>query len=331
MVKISFIVPVHNQEKYIAECIESLLKQTLSEIEILLVDNGSIDNSAYICQQYTTDSRVRYFRLERSGVGLARNFGLENAQGLYIGFVDGDDYIHADFARNMYDEIKNHNSILCCCGIIKFNDYEILENYSHLPANISEIDLLKNHELSNPVWNKLFRRDIIDKYHLRFAENISYVEDYAFVILFYLLGKSHGGIAICPQLFYYYRQHSNSTMAKIYEDLTDRVVDLERNVLGILATLERNILDHKSCKLMKALVFDYYLIELPLWLIKLAVDESFLSPDEIRSILVQYNKLYAKYHEEFTFRGRVIKFWAMFDIHLQLLILGINNEEAKSK
>lgn len=88
MVKISFIVPVYNQETYIVECIESLLKQTLSEIEILLVDNGSTDSSAQLCQQYTTDNRVRYFRLDKSGVGLARNFGLKKAKGLYHSTLD---------------------------------------------------------------------------------------------------------------------------------------------------------------------------------------------------------------------------------------------------
>lgn len=323
MVKISFIVPVYNQETYIVECIESLLKQTLSEIEILLVDNGSTDNSAQLCQQYTTDNRVRYFRLDKSGVGLARNFGLKKAKGLYIGFVDSDDYLHPEFARLMYKEAMIYNSVLCSCGIIKFNNYNNREDYFHIEANISETEFIKNHELCNPVWNKLFRRDIINKYHLRFAEDISYVEDYAFVILFYLLGKNHGSIAICPQLLYYYRQHNNSTMAKIYECLADRIVDLERNVIRITTTLDRHQLDNESYKLIKVGVFDYFLIELPLWLIKIALDEEIINDDKISAILTSYCKLYAKYRTKFTVYGQLTKSIAMFDINLQLLIKNI--------
>lgn len=321
MIKISFIVPVYNRESYLPLCIESLINQTLKEIEILLIDNGSTDNSPQICRQYASnDVRIRYFRLEQSGVGPARNFGLHHAKGRYIGFVDSDDYLDFDFARLMYYQAVASNSIFNCCGIIKFHEVLLRKNYFYPPDHIEENSFFKNHEIANPVWNKIFRKDIIDRYELRFSNSINYVEDYAFVVLFYLLGSQEGNISVCSQLLYHYRQHDHSTMAKIFAQLPSRIVDLEKNVIEIITKLKYHGISHKTCPLIKSIIFDYYLIELPLWLIKIALDEKSITTKQARIILESYRMLVAKYQSGFTISGKIIKLLALTEIHFQLFL-----------
>lgn len=320
MIRISFIVPVFNQQAYLVKCIESLCKQTLVEIEILLIDNGSTDQSSQICQDYAgSDSRIRYIRLEQCGVGIARNTGLELARGEYVGFVDSDDYLDDDFARKMYALAHRNQSIFCYCGITKFYDQSPRKYYFY-PLNFTDGEaFFKNHEISNPVWNKIFRRDIIEKYALRFSNCLNYVEDYAFVCLFYWLGKGgENNITACPELLYCYRQHQNSTMAKIYTNLLSRIVELEQNVAEILAKLQCSFINKKIPRLIKSAVLDYYLIELPLWLIKSALNEHQLTTCQAKEILNNYQQLVSKYRTGFTFQGKIIRLLALIEIHFQL-------------
>lgn len=320
MIKISFIVPIYNQENYLTKCIESLINQTLTEFEILLIDNGSTDNSASICQNYAqNDSRIRYFHLEQKGVGLARNHGLRFACGKYISFVDSDDYISPTFAQDMYNTVQKNNSILCYCGINKFTTLQNISHYFHAISYPTAKDFFKNHEISNPVWNKIFRKDIIDKYKIQFSDTIDYVEDYAFVILFYILGSSNGDIINCPQLLYNYRQHDNSTMAKIYNNLPTRIKDLDDNIEFLLKNFRKYKISSKTHPIIKSIIFDYYMIELPLWLIKVAITDQNINKLQAIKLLKNYQQLDHKYKSEFTFTGKIIKLLAFCEIYFLLL------------
>lgn len=320
MIKISFIVPVYNQENYLAECIDSLIGQTLTEFEVLLIDNGSTDNSTFICQNYAQkDSRIHYFRLEQKGVGLARNYGLNVARGRYISFVDNDDYINHDFARHMYYLAQKNNGILCYCGINKFTTNHKERYYFHTQNYATSEDFFKDHEISNPVWNKIFRKDIIDKYKIRFSDTINYVEDYAFVVLFYILGSDSGEIIDCPELLYYYRQHDNSTMANIYNNLPSRIRDLKSNVEYIMGNLHKQGVDSKTHPLIKSIIFDYYMIELPLWLIKVAITNNNINQLQAKELLETYRQLQSKYKSKFTFTGKIVKLLAFCEIYFLLL------------
>ena len=122
-VKVSIIVPVYNVEKYIKKCLDSLVHQTLSDIEIIVVNDGSPDNSELIINQYLKKySNIKYFKKENGGQGSARNFGLSKAIGKYIMFVDSDDYVDITMAEKMYNSAIANNSDMVICNINDLNE-----------------------------------------------------------------------------------------------------------------------------------------------------------------------------------------------------------------
>ncbi|UJF15261.1 glycosyltransferase [Jeotgalibaca sp. MA1X17-3] len=120
MIKVSIIVPVYNVEKYLKKSIESLMNQTLKDIEIILVNDGSTDNSLFICKQYEKkDFRIKVIDKNNGGVSSARNIGIELASGQYIGFIDPDDWIEPEMYEKMYSKIEKTKSDVCICNYIK--------------------------------------------------------------------------------------------------------------------------------------------------------------------------------------------------------------------
>ena len=119
MVKVSVIVPIYNAEKYLEQCLDSIVNQTLKEIEIILIDDGSTDGSAEICKKYLTDERVLYYHKENEGLAAARDDGMLRATGEYIGFVDSDDWIEFNMYEKMYEAAKSNNSDVAFCNCIE--------------------------------------------------------------------------------------------------------------------------------------------------------------------------------------------------------------------
>lgn len=182
--KISVIVPVYNAEKTLHKCIDSILGQSYKDWELLLIDDGSTDASAAICDEYAQlDNRIRAFHKQNGGVSSARNIGLDNAEGEWITFVDSDDFL-ADNALEIVDwNVVNEDFLL-----FPFY-YRYIDGGSKVYSlgTIGEIDYLDSflkEELGEMIfrtpWSKLFKRDIIDS--LRFNENIKCGEDTLFVL-----------------------------------------------------------------------------------------------------------------------------------------------------
>lgn len=119
MVKVSVIVPIYNAEKYLRQCIDSVVNQTLKDIEIILIDDGSTDGSAEICKEYLFDSRVSYYHKENEGLAAARDDGMQRASGEYIGFVDSDDWLEPDMYEKMYNAAKSNDSDVVFCNCIE--------------------------------------------------------------------------------------------------------------------------------------------------------------------------------------------------------------------
>ena len=171
---ISVIVPVYNVEKYLDECVNSILDQTYSNIEILLIDDGSTDNSPNICDFYEKqDNRVRVIHQQNGGLSLARNIGIEKSQGDFIVFVDSDDYISTDMLEVMINEMKKNiesTSILMCNfvkvdsygNVIKKNNYnlekEIIDKVSAIDRLIVSKDI--NYIVA---WGKLYKKEVFDE------------------------------------------------------------------------------------------------------------------------------------------------------------------------
>src|SRR5690554_2285343 len=136
---ISIIVPVYNVEQYIEKCMVSILSQTYRNIEIILIDDGSTDNSGNLCDTYSAiDPRVKVIHKKNGGISSARNSGLEVAMGEYIGFVDPDDWIETNMYESMYSNIKRNNSEICICNyIIDGSDYS---RKTELPFNLNVLN-----------------------------------------------------------------------------------------------------------------------------------------------------------------------------------------------
>lgn len=180
---ISIIVPVYNIENFVGFCIESLVKQTYTNIEIILVDDGSNDNSKNICEKYALhDNRIKIIHQNNAGVSAARNKGIEAAKGDYIAFVDGDDYCDKNIFKKLYESLIKYNADIVCCRwnevknnkIIETGGYCYDENEKLFIKNEFVEEYVKKFDLY--VWNKLYRAEII-KSNI-FPVNIAFGEDF---------------------------------------------------------------------------------------------------------------------------------------------------------
>ena len=182
--KISVIVPVYNVEKYLPRCIDSILSQSFTDIELLLIDDGSPDNCGKICDEYAAkDSRVRVFHKPNGGVSSARNLGLDKARGEWIVFVDSDDYVEIDYLTEMVSYANKYNVdfVSTFNNLRKYSEDEvILIVRNDLGKLFSQYEL----NIFCPPWGKLFRANIIGD--LRFPQHVKLGEDVMFVFQYLL-------------------------------------------------------------------------------------------------------------------------------------------------
>lgn len=204
MLKVSVIVPVYNVEKYLEKCLESLVTQTLSDIEIITVDDGSTDDSKKIIENYIEKypEKIRYYYKENEGLSSARNYGIPYAHGEYIAFLDSDDYIEPTMYEEMYNVAKKENSDMVECDFIwEFPD-KITYDYGTIYKGKKEA-LEKARVVA---WNKLIKREIIEKEKIEFPYGLRY-EDVEF---FYKILPSLNKISFVKKYFIHYVQRDNS-------------------------------------------------------------------------------------------------------------------------
>ena len=196
MPKISIIVPVYNVEKYLPRCLDSLISQTLDDIEILCIDDGSMDNSLEILQKYAEqDARVKVFSQENAGVAQARNLGLKHMQGQYLMFCDSDDWYEPIMCEKMLQTITCENVDFVLCNTILQDIGEDsarqvgkMKDKYRLPAGEYLLDTETKQRMSVVVWDKIFRTDYIKKYNLFFPP-VAPGEDMVFVHQYMALSK----------------------------------------------------------------------------------------------------------------------------------------------
>ena len=207
MPDISIIVPIYNAEKYLNKCIDSLINQTKREIEIILINDGSTDDSEKIIKKYK-DKRIKYFKNENQGIGKTRNFGIEKATGKYVMFVDSDDYIKKNTCEVLYKKCEKENLDLVICDFYKVFDNGKKEE--ERIGDFSNTTLKKNPNLLLDVnlapWNKLYKRDLIVTNRIRFVEDLKY-EDAPFVCTALDRASKIGKV---NQSFNYYVIHGKS-------------------------------------------------------------------------------------------------------------------------
>ena len=219
MSEISIIVPVYDVEKYLENCIESILNQTFKDFELILVDDGSTDNSGKICDIYEKkDSRIKVIHKNNGGLSSARNAGLDIACGKYVGFIDSDDSIHPRMYEILYDLIKKYESDISCCNYKKIYDIfkDEYENVNSLEviemSNIEAIKNLYDKEIGVKLviaFNKLYRNNLFD--NIRYKVGRVHEDEFMAHRILYNCKK----ITYVDNELYYYLQREGSIMSQI--------------------------------------------------------------------------------------------------------------------
>lgn len=240
---ISVIVPVYNVEKYLRRCLDSIMNQTFRELEILVIDDGSTDASGEICDEYAEqDKRIRVFHTENRGLSAARNLGLDEASGEWIGFVDSDDWIEVDMYEVLLNKALETDAEIVECGVFKERD-GVVKEHGREDMLLSGMDAVKEllcGHLSDYAWDKLWNSRCFEK--LRFPVNRVH-EDTA--ITYQCLANADKVCVLSQSKYHYvYRPNSLSTTYNIenligfwlsvkeqYDFLWDKVDDVTRNNL----------------------------------------------------------------------------------------------------
>lgn len=233
MSKVSIVIPIYNVEKYLDRCIESIKSQTYTDLEIILIDDGSKDSSGAICDEHAKyDNRIKVIHKENGGVSAARNTGLSVADGEYIMFVDSDDYIDS----NMIEEMVLHlPADIVICGlrwvqpegkIIRENSFDKNETVQITEFIERYFDIAQDGYIISGPYNKLFCKQIINEYNLKFDENLSIGEDWLFVIKYMQCIEN---VCIMNNAYYNYVQYANNTLMSKYNDNAFEMCELLYN------------------------------------------------------------------------------------------------------
>lgn len=209
---ISVIVPVYNVEEYLRNCLDSILQQSYSELQIILIDDGSTDNSGKICDEYEKkDSRIEVIHQQNSGIGRTRNVGLDRAKGQYIAFVDSDDFIHKDMYRDLIKLAKRNKADLTVCKFQRFKNPNFSVKWEDCPTEriLRPYDVLAKlpgdqDEVESVLWNKLYKSSLFNS--IRFPEGL--INEDADII--YLVIDASNIVIVTDQVYYYYRFNENS-------------------------------------------------------------------------------------------------------------------------
>ena len=244
MIDISILMPVYNAEKYLNETIDTIKNQSFSNWELIIVDDGSIDNSKEICTKLMNDDkRIKYIFQENLGVSHTRNVALENAQGKYIVFVDSDDLIHEDYLKILINSIEKNNSDISVCNFIerKISNTGKVEDITRefYPKEVMEMSEMKdyimdfgNSGLLNPLWNKIYKREIIENNNITFDEKVETGEDFIFNLQYFRKVKKISFIK--DSLYYYIRRNNNSITYKYIENMYEKGWEIHWLLEGFL-------------------------------------------------------------------------------------------------
>ncbi len=230
MIKVSIVVPIYNTGKYLPRCIESLLNQTLKEIEIILINDGSKEDIDSIIKKYK-DERIKYIKKENEGIGKTRNLGISLAKGEYIMFVDSDDFVEEYYSEKLYNEITKTNS-----DVVISNYFEVIngnkkeKNYPYFNSS----NLKDNPEILNKInlstWNKIYKASLIKNNDIKFDEKLKF-EDVPFIVKSLECAQK---ISKINDFIYDYIIHENSETTTIDKRMFDifKITDITFNILN---------------------------------------------------------------------------------------------------
>lgn len=220
--EISVIVPVYKVEKYLPQCIESILAQTFTDFELLLIDDGSPDSCGEICEKYArNDKRIRVFHQDNAGLSCARNVGLINASGNYIAFIDSDDYIRIDYLESLYAMLPENKDVM---GVVIGGFDKLLPDGNRETVHVPNLELVSENNylvLTDLIdksvayaWSKLYDNRLIKQHHINFVPSISGLEDILFM-LDYLIYSDFVHIRDCNNYVYRVGYSMNTLSTRI--------------------------------------------------------------------------------------------------------------------
>lgn len=242
--KISIIVPVYKVEKFLSECVSSILTQSFRDFELVLVDDGSPDECPQMCDKYSlNDPRVVTFHKKNGGLSSARNFGLDHAKGRYIMFVDSDDLLAEDALERLYNEIITTNADVVLGRIIRFDaksgksrPYTHLEDYKEMSGKQTLEMLLKGNPLNISVCGGMYKREVWDEVRMP----VGYVcEDWYIMPDIYL--QKDIAVVFLPMLVYLYRDNAQSTMSGMYCHCNSQVIDVAERVIQTIKQIDNEL------------------------------------------------------------------------------------------
>lgn len=224
--RISIIIPVYNTEKYLSRCFDSIILQTYKDIEIIIINDGSTDNSLSIIRDYEKkDNRIIVIDKENEGVSSARNMGIEQATGEYIMFCDSDDSVHPQWCEYMLEQIKRYPADLISCRYLMVADMEMISSQGidcrdSEPATYYDLFLLGT---SGSVWNKIYRISVIQDNSIRFRSGLPIGEDVHFNIEY---AKYIDNYRLVSDDLYYYTDNPDSAKHKWHKEWLEWCLDL---------------------------------------------------------------------------------------------------------
>ena len=235
-VTISILMPVYNSQEYLKNTVQGVINQSYKEWELILVDDGSKDNSKNICiELQKIDNRIRFVNKENTGVSDTRNIALDNAKGKYIAFIDSDDSVHKDYLKILLSSIEKSNGQLAVCGFKerKISTNGQIEELSRVfyPKEVIATEDMKdlimdfgNSGLLNPLWNKLYSREIIEKNNIRFKEEVETGEDFIFNLQYF---RKINNICFSKgELYYYIRRNNNSITYQYIDNMYEKGLEI---------------------------------------------------------------------------------------------------------
>lgn len=215
--KISVIIPVYNVDKYVEKCLKSIINQTYNNLEIIIVNDGSTDNSLMICEKIAKkDKRIKIITQKNGGLSLARNTGIKNSTGDYIAFIDSDDYVSKRFIEVLYNTLIANNADISVCDYIYVDENDHKWSKTKKMNKIySNIDAIKdlfvgNQDTEVMSWNKLYKKSLFLDNNILFPEGMIHEDNFTTYKLYYF-SKS---IALVDEKLYFYLQRNNSIMGK---------------------------------------------------------------------------------------------------------------------
>lgn len=327
MDKVSIVMPAYNCEKTISRAIDSIIRQTYQYWELIIINDGSKDNTEKVCETYFYETRIKYIKIKNNGVSNARNLGIEHATGKYITFIDSDDFYEKDYLKEMIENILD-SQLLCCSYNIVFDNGAkingpILDEKNSKISLEEAINYLHKNKCLKMLWNKMFVVDIIKKNKIKMNTSFSYGEDYMFVIDYL---ENINKISISKLFLYNYLIHSNGLSTKYNPDsFKNRLYTLdhhsqmyerrhfnldyvkEQYIVSFYAELVNYVMNNNKIKISD----------------KLKKIEDCLNQKQIKRIVKE------KYHCSFS--GKILKLFLKYRLKLIILILVSLEAKLKSK